>query len=308
MIKKKILTIIFVLIVSSERLLADFKIIAKIDSEIITNYDLIQEINYLEILNPNLTNLNKNQKLEIAKNSLINEIIKKKEIEKFVDIKGNNQFIDEYLKNLFTKLDIKNEEEFQNKLKEKNIYNLSKIKDKINIELFWNDLIFSKFKDQVKIDKKNLISKIENTKNNKKKEFFLSEIVFFKKKDIDLNDYIKEIKLSINEIGFNNAANIYSVADSSKFGGKVGWISQDSLSKTIIENLALINIGEYTDVIKLGNNFLILKIEDIKIKEMKIDKEKEIQKLITIETNKQLNKFSKIYFDKSKINYSIDEK
>ena len=39
-----------------------------------------------------------------------------------------------------------------------------------------------------------------------------------------------------------------------------------------------------------------------------INKEDELNKMIKFETNKQLNQFSKIFFDKSKINYSINEK
>ena len=131
---------------------------------------------------------------------------------------------------------------------------------------------------------------------------------FVKKKNVELFDLINEIKLSIDQIGFNNTANIYSIADSSKFGGKVGWVREESLSKNINQKLLLTDLGNYTDTIKLGNNFLILKIDDIKITESKIDKEKEIEKLIQLETNKQLNKFSKIYFDKSKLNYSINVK
>ena len=302
--------VVFTLInFSNNLLLADFKIIAKVDNEIITNYDLIKEINYLEILNPNLADLGNNQKLEIAKNSLINEIIKKKEIKKFLKVeKKDNKFTEDYLKNLYSKLGIKNEEEFENKLKDKNIYNLSKIKDKINIELFWNELIYLRYKDQVKVDIESLISKVESLENQNRKEFFLSEIIFTKKKNVNLNDYIKEIKLSINEIGFNNTANIYSASESSKLGGKLGWVRDNSLSKSVSKELNKLNVGEYTDIIKLGNNFLILKIEDIRLSEIKIDKEKEIEKLIKIETNKQLNKFSKIYFDKTKINYSINEK
>ena len=119
---------------------------------------------------------------------------------------------------------------------------------------------------------------------------------------------LKEIQLSINEIGFNNTANIYSNSDSSKFGGKIGWISTLSLSKKILEKLNQINKGEYTDLIKLGNDFIILKIEDIKIRSSTINKEKEFERLVNLETNKQLNKFSKVYFNKSKINYSINEK
>ena len=310
MIKKIIVMVVFTLInFSNNLLLADFKIIAKVDNEIITNYDLIKEINYLEILNPNLADLGNNQKLEIAKNSLINEIIKKKEIKKFLKVeKKDNKFTEDYLKNLYSKLGIKNEEEFENKLKDKNIYNLSKIKDKINIELFWNELIYLRYKDQVKVDKESLISKVESLENQNRKEFFLSEIIFMKKKNVNLNDYIKEIKLSINEIGFNNTANIYSASESSKLGGKLGWVRDNSLSKSVSKELNKLNVGEYTDIIKLGNNFLILKIEDIRLSEIKIDKQKEIEKLIKIETNKQLNKFSKIYFDKTKINYSINEK
>ena len=119
---------------------------------------------------------------------------------------------------------------------------------------------------------------------------------------------IDQIKLSINDIGFNNTANIYSIAESSKFGGKVGWINENSLSQNIIKKLKLINENEYTDIIQIGNNYLILKIDQIKMSKIQINKDEELEKLIKFETNKQLNQFSRIYFDKSKINYSINEK
>ena len=115
------------------------------------------------------------------------------------------------------------------------------------------------------------------------------------------------VKLSIKEIGFNNTANVYSISNSSKLGGKLGWVKESSLSKEIIKKLKLIDEGKFTDVIKIGNNNLILNLEKIKITEVKIDKDKEVEKLIQIEANKQLSQFSNIYFNKSKINYSINE-
>ena len=118
---------------------------------------------------------------------------------------------------------------------------------------------------------------------------------------------INQIKLSIDDIGFNNTANIYSISESSKFGGKIGWVNENSLSDLVSEKLNNINEGEFTEVIKVGNNYLILKIDKIKKTKLKIDKQKELEKLIQIEQNKQLNQFSRIYFDKSKINYSINE-
>ena len=144
--------------------------------------------------------------------------------------------------------------------------------------------------------------------SNKQKEYFLSEIAFVKKKDLSIENLISQVVLSIDEIGFNNTANIYSKSESSRLGGKLGWVKHSSLSKPILEKVKLIGEGQYTDVIKLGKNYLILKIEQVRVNEIKIDKKKEIENLIQAETNKQLNQFSKIYFDKSKINYTIDEK
>lgn len=307
MTKKNIFLIVIILFVSN-KLLADIKIVVSIDDEIITNHDIEKEKNYLEILNPNLIQLDINQKSNLAKNSLINEIVKKKETNKFRSADSNNQLIDDYLKNLYFKLGLSSEKEFENILKQNNNFNLSEIKEKITIELLWNELVYSKYNYQVKIDKNEILSKVNTLQEDLKKEYFLSEIVFTKKKDITINDLFKEIKLSIKEIGFNNTANIYSNSDSAKFGGKLGWISPISLSKNILEKLKIMEKDEFTDLIKIGNDFLILKIEDIKIQESIIDKEKEIEKLVSLETNKQLNRFSKIYFNKSKLNYSINEK
>jgi peptidyl-prolyl cis-trans isomerase SurA len=49
-------------------------------------------------------------------------------------------------------------------------------------------------------------------------------------------------------------------------------------------------------------------IDDIKFTKITIDKDLELKKLIDFEMNRQLNQFSKIYFNKSKINYIINEK
>ena len=66
-------------------------IVLTVDDQIITNVDIEKEANYLLILNPNLTNLEKNKILEIAKKNLINENIKKKEIKEFFfDEKGKS--------------------------------------------------------------------------------------------------------------------------------------------------------------------------------------------------------------------------
>jgi len=310
MIKKIQLILIFCFLLINflnNDLYASIIIKVKVNDEIITNIDLEKEAEYLKILNPGLNQLNNNKVLELAKISLVNEIIKEKEIIKFVDINKNNEFVEEYLKNLYSKLNYNSEKEFINELDSKDNYSINEIKEKIKLELLWNELIYNKYNQQVKIDKKKLIEKINNIKNENQKEYLLSEIIFKKKKDESLENLFNQIKLSINDIGFNNTANIYSISESSKFGGKLGWVNENSLSNLISDKLSMLKETEYTDLIKIGNSYLLLKIDQIKVSEIKIDKQKELNKLIQLETNKQLNQFSRIYFNKSKINYSINE-
>ena len=305
---KLILIFQFLFIFSfNENLKANIIIKIKVNNEIITNIDIEKEAEYLKILNPNLNQLKNDKVIELAKTSLINEIIKK-EILNYIDINKKNKFIDDYLKNLYSKLNYNSEDEFKIELNSKNNYSIIEVKEKIKLELLWNELIYNKYNQQIKIDRENLKKKIDNIKDENQKEYLLSEIIFKKKKNESLENLVNQIKLSINDIGFNNTANIYSISESSKFGGKLGWVNENSLSNKIFEKLNTIKEGEYTDTIQIGNNYLLLKIDQIKINKIKINKQQELQKLIQFETNKQLNQFSRIYFNKSKINYSINEK
>jgi len=287
---------------------ANIKIVTQIEDEIITNQDIETEKNYLKILNPNLNQLNQLQVYDLAKNSLINEIIKKKEIEKFLDINKKNSFTDDYLKNLYLRLGFASENQFKTELSKKNNYSLEEIKSKIQIELLWNELIFLKYNNQVSIDENKLKIKIQNSNNQYREEYLLSEILFSINKRENLKNYFDQIELSINEIGFSNTANIYSISNSSKLGGNIGWVNKNQLTNSLIEKIENLKVGEYTKPIKIGNNFIIIKVENLRKSEIEIDQEKELKKLIQNENNRQLNQFSRIYFNKSKKNYFISEK
>ena len=83
--------------------------------------------------------------------------------------------------------------------KGKKIYSLNEIKEKIKIEVLWNELIYLKYNNLVKIDKAEISSKINKLSNETKTEYLLSEIVFEKKR-MSCN-LINKINLSIKEIG-----------------------------------------------------------------------------------------------------------
>ena len=285
---------------------ADIFIQAKIDNEVVTNFDIKKEQEYLMLLNPNLVNLEKSQLFDLSKNSLITEIIKKKEIQKNFNKIDLAETINENIENFYKNLKFENEELFKKALAlNPNNYSFDEIKEKINIELKWNELIYKIYQNQVAINKEKLLAKINEIETIR--EYNLSEIIFVKKKNKKLNDLIEEIYLSIDEIGFENSSIIYSLSSSSKIGGSLGWIKENNLSKKILDNLNKTKVNEITEAIQIGNNFIILKLHGIRNSENKIDKKKELQKLIFNETNNQLNRFSRIYFDKIKLNYVINE-
>ena len=283
------------------------KIIMKIDNEIITSHDIEQEINYLKALNPGLNQISNEEILAVAKRSIIKEFIKKKEIEKYKKLNLENPQINNVLNNLIQNLNLQNENELEIYLNNFN-FSVEELKRKIEIENEWKNLIYSKYKKTVKIDKKKLIDKIEKSNNEKfQLEYNLSEIVFTNTTNISLDQLFENLQESLKKNGFENTANIYSISESSKVGGKIGWVKKNSLSDTIIEGLKDLNIDEFSSPLKINNNYFIFKINDIRKIEIKIDKKKELDKMIFVETSKQLDKFSNIFYNKIKLNSTISE-
>ena len=283
------------------------KIKIKIDNEIVTNFDLKKEKDYLIALNPNLKELKNELQNKIAKDSIVKEVIKKNEVKKYFKLNQKNEMINIFIKRLYTNLGFVDELSFENYLIQYN-WTIDEVKKKIEIESLWNQLIYDKYRNQVKIDKIKLKEKVENDQKNEFKILYnLSEIVFIIEKDKTYENTIKSIDSSIIEIGFENTANLYSVSESSNVGGKIGWIDSNSLSSSLISSLKNLEIGKYTKPVKIGSRFIILKINDIKKEKKIVDNNKELKNLIKIEENRQLNNFSKIYFDKLKINTKINE-
>ena len=236
----------------------------KIDNQIITNYDLEKEANYLLALNPSLKEIDKKKLITISKRSLVKEKIRRNEILKYKTLNKKNDQIETVLNRLALSLKFENRDQFQEYLKKFDL-SINDLKEKIEIENEWKNLIYAKYFDSVKINKSDLKIKIEKMDGKKfLVEYNLSEILFTKKKNLLIEEQINEIKESIEKIGFENTANLFSISDSSKIGGKIGWVRENNLSKEINKNLKKIKINSYSEPIRIGNNFLILKINEIK--------------------------------------------
>ena len=305
---KFILFLFLLLIISFKSSTAEnFYIVYKVNNEIITNSDIEKEYRYLVSLNNQLKNLEKQKIIELSKESALREKIKKIELIKYFDLKTINIDIDNYLENFYRNLSIKNKKEFEEYLQSNKI-SLNYVQKKIEIEILWNQLIYDRYIGQINIDRNQIKERVKKLISTKKqKKYSLSEILFDIENNSNFEKKLENINQSIGEIGFKNTANIYSISDSSKFGGKIGWIEEQKLSTKILEQLKTLEVGQYTSPLQVGSSFLILKIEEIKYENAIINEDEELNKMIQFETSKQLDKFSKIFYEKIKINSFINE-
>lgn len=301
---KIVLVICFSLVVTNAYALNN-KIAYKVNNEIITNFDITKEFRYLAMINPKVLDLKKDEILKISINSIINEKIKKIEILNHVqEIKINENLINNIISQNFNKFGVKSEQEFEKKIISIG-FDLSEIKEKMSIEALWNQIVYEKFFNKIKIDEDKL--KEEVFKNEEKSLYNLSEIVFEAK---DKNDYTQKLKIIESEISkrsFESAALLYSISDSKSTSGKLGWINETSINKNLNNKLKKLKIGEYSEPEVIPGGFLILKLNELKKTKVSINLENELKKLIQLKTNQQLNQFSNIYFNKIKKNIKIEK-
>ena len=283
------------------------KIIYNIENEIITNIDIKKEFKYLLAFNSSLKDLDKEQIFKISSDSIIREKIRLVELLKhYKKIKLNKEYANNQLKRIFSDLGLKSFNEFELYLKNYDL-TLSEIEEKIAIEVFWNEFILAKYGSQIKVNEKAIRKKISKSSNRQSKEYNLAEIVFDINNKQEIKKKYNEIKKSIYQIGFENSASIYSSANSSKIGGKIGWISESSLNDKIKLSIKNLKIGEVSEPLSLSNSILILKILDIKISKVSINVEAELNKAINYEKSRQLDQYSKIYYNKVKKNFELNE-
>ena len=281
------------------------KILFKVNNQIITSVDVLNEINYLSLINKDFQNLDQQKIFEVSKNSLIREKIKEIDLnQKFIEIKLEEKYINELINNYSKKLGFESIDAFKTEF-EKNNIKIDLVKKKLTIEAYWNQFIVDKFLKNVRINDENI--KKDLKKQKKQKEFLLSEILFNLETNDQLENKLKEIKQTISKEGFSKAALIHSISDTSNSGGKLDWINEASLNTKIKSALKNIEIGHYTNPILIPGGYLILKINDTRQVEKEIDFKKEFEKIKRIKINEQLNQMANLYFNKIKKNILINE-
>jgi len=311
MISKPIFIIYFLLIFLNFNNIFSFenKILIKIDNDIITTIDLYNESNYLLALNQDLKNLDKNSIFEITKNSLIKDTIKSKELRKnFKNLEVEEEILNQIIVSIYKNKNFDNYNSFIDYLNKFDV-SIEYIKNKISIELLWNNLIAEKFNKNVVIDKEKIKNDLQKNLNKNSKDYLLSEIIFDVTNSKNYEKKVETIESDINQKGFLNAVLIHSISNSaSNSNGDIGWVNENSLNVRIKKEVDDLKIGDHTKPIKIPGGFLILKINDIRMVENQmIDLDKKVNEVINLERNDQLNNYSNIYFNKVKKEIKINE-
>ena len=303
---KRIICILIFVLNFNNLLALESKIIYKIENEIITNIDIKNEYSYLLALNNKLQNLDKEKIFDIAKESIIREKIKKVELTRnFIELDIDIAYLDQLIKNTYLRLNLGSVDDFKKYLKTYNL-DLQTFEKKIKIDALWNMLIINKYDSKIDINLDKLKKIIEN-RELLTKNYLLSEILFEIKNKEELKTKYNQIQKSVDEVGFNNTASIYSIADSRKNGGNIGWINISSLSKKIGNSILSLNIGDISSPLVMPGGVLILKVNDIKEEVKERDFDLELKNAIIYERNKQLNQYSKIYFNQTRKNLDFND-
>ena len=98
------------------------KILFKINNNIITTVDIINEINYLKLLNEDFKNFENDKIYKIAKNSIIKDVIREDELKTiFKKIELDEIFIEKFALEYFSKLNFNSLKDLENFLIKSNL-------------------------------------------------------------------------------------------------------------------------------------------------------------------------------------------
>jgi peptidyl-prolyl cis-trans isomerase SurA len=214
--------------------------------------------------------------------------------------------LQQILKNLYTKLNFDNLNDFKKYLISNNV-KYQDVKNKIEIESLWNELIMAKFSSKIQINENEIRKDLIKNQKIFSKSYLLSEIFFEISNSSQLDSTYQKIKEIIQEKSFEIAAASLSTSNTANQGGKIGWIDEDSLNENLKKILSQLNVNEITEPLTMPGGFMILKINEIKKKEKNQNIESELKRIINLKKTNQLKQFSKVYFNKVKKNIKIHE-
>jgi peptidyl-prolyl cis-trans isomerase SurA len=283
------------------------KIIATVNNEIITSYELKNKIMTFLILNKvevNQENINnyKNQSLK----TLINMKIRKNELVKYNLLNSKidtSRFIEQQSKKYNFTI-----EEFKKEFLNNNLsYDL--YLQEIQLELGWQQLILQLYGNKIIVDEYEIDEELKKIIDNQKEmiEYRLSEIEVQVNDNEKITNLVEEIQNQIIKDGFKNTAIKYSTSSTALEGGEIGWVNSESLSNKMLNAISNMKLKEVSKPMMHNNSILFVKLEEIKkVDALKINSIETKKKIIDQKKNELLNLFSNSHLSKIRNNASIE--
>ena len=369
-IKLSITTILLsIFLLTSSNAELNNKVIISVGDEIITNYDLDKEINYLNIITVGqIKELDDQESKKIAIDSLIKDKIKITALSNYNNIIIKDELLNNQIIKTSRNIGFRSLEDFMTFLKFQE-YELDEFKKKILLELKWNQLVYQFYKNQIIIDKEKIDKKLKTLIAEQKKnveylvyEIFIEDAAIKKldeegESELNENNVVEELpenkavdeknsgiiieaesasysnkknsiveeksiekvvevktndQITVDDVtenikkkGFENTAIQFSSSPSAQQGGRLGWIIESKFSQQLLKFIKKTKIGSITEPIPISGGILILKVANKRVEETNMNLDKEMEKLIEFEKNKQLNNFSTNYFNQVKNNIKI---
>ena len=302
------ITIIFFFFQNSNAIIKN-KVIAKIDNEIISSYELKNKIKTILILsNQELNQQNIDKTKNLALKTLVNYKLKKIEVEKY-NISTDSEAVANHLNNFYLKFNT-DLNGFKRIFKINNIdfnYYLKEIEN----EFAWQNLVFKLYANKLEVNDSDIDRQLNEIIKKQKNvsEYELAEIEILIEKDQSSDQQIKEIENQIAKIGFENTAIKFSSSTSALEGGNIGWINSNIISKRILDIINEMNIGDVSRPLIQANSitfFKLLNKKSVEIDVTNLDKIRET--IINNNKNDMLNLYSNSHLSKIKNNAYINFK
>ena len=273
-------------------------IFATVGNKVITRSDIVNEIKIVLISTGQTFTEEKLKILQtVAVKALIERNIKKLEISKYENLPFNQEDLYDEINKLAQSINV-DIDTLQNTLISNGV-RYETLTDLYKTELLWNTLIFELYKNNMTVNKEEVEEQLASVQNKEEiLEYLISEIVIAHINKTDRDAEIEKIKSSIKKDGFENVAMKLSISESSLDGGNIGWISENSLPKSLKSAIEGIQIGEVSDAIVLQEGILFFKLRDQRKVENIIDLEIIKNQIIKREKLKILNMHSISHYDK----------
>lgn len=253
--KKIILGLLFILILTSTVCANTFNITALINGDIVSNEDINAQINIFMLNSP--VPFNDETKDMITHRVMAQTIEQKLKLQaaKKENIDISEEDIDKQLK-LWAK---KNNVNLSN-LASKNI-NKSALSDNIKAELAWVKLVRKKFFQTSHITQKEINKAIDEiTKDMSIKKYQILEIFLKKENAKDIDSLVEKLR---EDPRFELYAARFSEAPSAANGGNLGWINSGKMLSALEMRLNSMKPGEISDAILVGDGYYILKLVQV---------------------------------------------